>query len=114
VKIDIEGAEWESLLATSDTVLDTIVQLPMELHLRGAGEERFVELVRRLERQFYLVNVHFNNSACFGDDGPLDARAFQTLWVNKRVGVLDPDAPSPVPASPLNAPDMAGQPECQR
>ena len=115
VKIDVEGAEWESLLATPDAVLDTFVQLPMELHLRGAPDEsRFLALIRRLKDKFDLVNLHFNNYplACTNADEPLPARAFQALWVNKRIGILDPDAPSPTPPSPLNAADDPNSPEC--
>ncbi len=114
VKIDVEGAEWESLLATPDAVLDTIVQMPMELHLRGlADQSRFLTLVRRLKDKFYLVNLHFNNFACMGSDEPMPAGAFQTLWVNKRLGILDPGAPSPAPPSPLNAADDPNAPECR-
>ena len=103
VKMDVEGAEWESLLATPDAVLDTFVQMPMELHLWLAHESQFLRLVRRLKDKFYLVNLHFNNFAvaCTGDNEPLPSRAFQALWVNKRVGILDPDAPSPAPHEPL-------------
>jgi hypothetical protein len=110
VKIDIEGAEWDSLMATPDEVLDTIVQMPMELH--GTDEQKFVDVVRRLKRQFHLVNLHFNNWACSPDTPPLPAYAFQVLWVNKRVGVLDASAPSPAPISRLNAPDNPREPEC--
>jgi len=111
VKIDIEGAEWDSLMATSDAVLDTFLQLPMELH--GTGDAKFVDIVRRLKRHFYLVNLHFNNHACTADTAPLPAFAFQVLWVNKRVGVLDPSSPSPAPMSPLNTPDNPKEPDCQ-
>jgi hypothetical protein len=111
VKMDIEGAEWESLLATPDAVLDEFVQLPMELHLRGADEATFVQVVRRLKEHFFLVNVHFNNWSCSSDSAPLPSPAFQVLWVNKRVDVLDSEAPAP--AGPLNAPDNPGAPECQ-
>ena len=64
VKIDVEGAEWESLLATPDAVLDNFVQLPMEFHLRGTpeNESQFLALVKRLKDKFYLVNLHFNNN----------------------------------------------------
>jgi len=116
VKIDVEGAEWESLLATPDAVLDTFVQMPMELHLRGSPDEsRFLTLVRRLKEKFYLVNLHFNNYpiACTSEDDPLPSRAFQTLWVNKRIAILDPEAPSPTPPSPLNAADDPKSPECR-
>jgi len=114
VKIDVEGAEWDSLLATPDAVLDTFVQLPMELHLRGSSDEsRFLTLVKRLKEKFHLVNLHFNNFACTGEADPLPSKAFQALWVNKRVGTLDADAPSPAPASPLNTADEPNWPDCQ-
>jgi hypothetical protein len=112
VKVDIEGAEWESLLATPDAVLDTFVQLPMELHLRGADEARFLELVKRLNQRFYLANLHFNNFACSTETAPLPATAFQVLWVNKRVAVVDGSA-QPAAPSPLNAPDGPDVPDCQ-
>jgi hypothetical protein len=111
VKIDIEGAEWDSLTATPDAVMERIVQMPMELH--GTDEAKFLEVVRRLKRHFYLVNLHFNNFACTSNIQPFPAWAFQVLWVNKRVGVLDPDGPSPAPMSPLNAPDQSHAPDCQ-
>jgi len=110
--MDIEGAEWESLRATPDDVLDSFVQFPMELHLRSADEALILETVKRLKRQFYLVNIHFNNWACSPAFAPLPAPAFQTLWVNRRVGVLDPDAPVPAAPSPLNTPDNPAAPEC--
>ena len=34
LKMDIEGGEWKSVLATPDAVFDSIVQMPMELHGR--------------------------------------------------------------------------------
>ena len=111
VKIDIEGAEWDSLMATPDAVLDKISQMPMELH--GTDQAKFLEVVRRLKRQFYLVNLHFNNWACSADAAPLPAWAFQVLWVNKRIGEIDPNAPSPAPMSSLNAPDKPNSPDCQ-
>jgi hypothetical protein len=110
VKLDVEGAEWESLLATPDEVLDRIDQMPMELH--GTHSPRFVDLIRRLKTRFHLVNLHFNNNACTAND-PLPSRVFQVLWVNKRIGVIDPHAPSPAPSSPLNAPDAPPRPDGQ-
>jgi len=35
------------------------------------------------------------------------------LWVNKRIGIVDPTAPVPAAMSPLNAPDSATWPDCQ-
>jgi hypothetical protein len=111
VKIDVEGAEWDSLQATPDAVLDQIDQMPMELH--GANEQRFLEVVRRLKQKFYLVNLHFNNYSCTPQLDPLPAWAYQVLWVNKRIGILDESAPTPAPVSTLNAPDGPGIPDCQ-
>ena len=45
MKIDVEGAEWDSLMATPDAVLDSIDQLAMELH--GVNEGRFISTVFR-------------------------------------------------------------------
>ena len=111
VKMDIEGAEWASLMAMPDDALDQIVQLPMEFH--GTDDPKFVELVRRLKQKFYLVNLHYNNYQCGSPSVPLPSSAFQVLWVNKKVGTLDPDGPSPAPQSPLNMPDNPKARDCQ-
>jgi hypothetical protein len=110
VKMDVEGAEWESLAATPDAVLERIDQLPMELH--GVDDPRNLEVLRRLKKHFHLVNLHFNNFACSAASAPLPAWAFQVLLVNKRLGKVDRKAPVPAPHSPLNAPDTGG-PDCQ-
>jgi hypothetical protein len=111
VKIDVEGAEWDSLVATPDAVFDQIDQMPMELH--GANEQRFLEVVRRLKQKFYLVNLHFNNHSCMPELAPMPAWAYQVLWVNKRIGIVDESAPIPAPVSALNAPDGPAIPDCQ-
>ena len=111
VKMDVEGAEWDSLLATPQAVLDGIDQLPMELH--GVNELRFLQLVRKLKRTFYLVSLHFNNHACSADAAPLPAWAYQVLFVNKRLGIPDPLLPAREPGSAPDAPDHQGAPDCQ-
>lgn len=113
VKIDIEGAEWESLLATPDAVLDQIDQLAMELHVPAGATTQHLNVVRRLKRKFHVVNLHFNNFACVPGMKPLPSWAFQVLLVNKRLGAVDPAAPVPAPMSPLNAPDNPQGPDCQ-
>ena len=70
-------------------------------------------VLRKLNRNFYLVNLHFNNWSCTPKAAPLPAWAYQALWVNKRIGVVDPAAPVPAPMSPLNAPDSPTWPDCQ-
>ena len=110
VKIDVEGAEWDALMATSDAVLERIDQLPMELH--GSHDRRFLRVVQKLKRTFYVVNLHFNNHSCDTETAPFPSRAYQVLLVNKRVGVLDTAARTPS-ASALNAPDNPQLPDCQ-
>jgi hypothetical protein len=110
VKIDIEGAEWDALMATPDSLLGRIDQLPMELH--GVDDDRFLQVVRKLKRNFYLVNLHFNNFSCSTKLPPFPGWAYQVLFVNKRLGVVDLARGTP-PPSPLNAPDGPGLPDCQ-
>ena len=111
IKMDIEGAEWDSLLAAPDDLLATIPQIAMEMH--GFDDPKIIEVLRKLKRSFYLVNLHFNNWSCTHKAAPLPAWAYQTHWVNKRIGVVDPAVPVPVPMSPLNAPDSPTWPDCQ-
>jgi len=111
IKMDIEGAEWDSLLATPDDLLASIPQITMEMH--GFGDPKIVQVLRKLKRNFYLVNLHFNNWSCTPRAAPLPAWAYQVHWVNKRIGVLDSDAPFPASMSPLNAPDSPTWPDCQ-
>jgi hypothetical protein len=111
IKMDIEGAEWDSLHAVPDELLASISQIAMEMH--GFDDPKIVEVLRKLKRNFYLVNLHFNNWSCTPKAAPLPAWAYQTLWVNKRIGVADPAAPFPAPMSPFNAPDSPTWPDCQ-
>src|SRR5262249_40130265 len=53
IKMDIEGGEWESLLATPDELLASIPQLAMEMH--GYDDPKILEVLRKLKRNFYLV-----------------------------------------------------------
>lgn len=111
VKIDIEGAEWDALEAAPDELLASIPQLAMELH--GSDERKMLAVLQKLNRHFYLVNLHFNNWSCSPDEAPFPAWAYQVLWVNKRIAEIDPSIPVPAPMSPLNAPDTATRPDCQ-
>ena len=98
-------------MATPSEVLEQIDQLPMELH--GVDQQRFVEVIRRLKQTFYLVSVHFNNYTCSKHVDPFPSWVYQVLFVNKRIGVLDPDGPVRQPGSPPDAPDDPSSPDCQ-
>src|SRR5262245_18784536 len=55
IKMDIEGWEWESLSGTPDELLASVPQLAMEMH--GYDDPRILEVIRKLKRDFYLVNL---------------------------------------------------------
>jgi hypothetical protein len=113
VKMDIEGAEWDSLLVTPAAVLARVDQMPMELHMWQGVTGRHFRVLRKLKKHFHVVNLNFNNQACLQRMEPLPAWAFQVLLVNRRIGALDKAAPTPAPFSPLNAPDNPLLPDCQ-
>jgi hypothetical protein len=109
VKMDVEGAEWESFLGASDDVLQRIDQMAVEFH--GYDQERFIAAIWKLKRFFYVANLHWNNFACSGGTPPFHSWAYEVLLVNKRIGVLDP-AGLAAP-SPLNQPNNPELPDCQ-
>ena len=111
LKIDVEGAELPSLMAAPPSVLDRIDQLTMEIH---GTDERFLALVRKLKRTFHLVHLHFNNQSCGERWYPMPAWAYQVSFVNKRIGVLDPNAPKVVLPHPLDNPDFSVGRDCQK
>ena len=110
VKMDIEGAEWQAILAAPDELFDTIVQMPMELH--GTDTQDVLDGLRKLKKHFYLVAVHFNNWRCSTDYAPFPNFAYQVLLVNRKIGVVgEAPAGAPTLASVL-APDNTRAPEC--
>jgi hypothetical protein len=110
VKIDVEGAELRALMATPTSVLARIDQLAMEIH---GTKRQFLDLVRRLKRTFHLVHLHYNNQSCSGALDPMPAWAYQVLFVNKRIGALDPGRGYAVLPHPLDAPDFGLGRDCQ-
>lgn len=111
VKMDIEGAEWKTLLAAPDAMFASIVQMPMELH--GVDGEDAVAVVRKLKQHFHLVSVHFNNWDCSDEFAPFPAWAYQVLLVNKNVGVEGPPPPGSPTLESVLAPDNPRQGECR-
>jgi hypothetical protein len=111
MKIDIEAAEWDALMATPDSFFATIPQLAMELH--GYNDRKILAVIRKLKQHFHVVNLHYNNWSCTRRAWPMKAWAYQVLFVNKSIGVVDANAPVPAPPSPLNAPDAPQLPECR-
>ena len=109
MKIDVEGAEWDSFLFAPDSVFSHIDQLDVEFH--HVDDPKYVEVIRRLKRFFYVAHVHYNNFSCHPSLAPFPSWAFEVLLVNKRIGMTDG---SPAPAAPgVDAPNNASGPDCQ-
>lgn len=110
MKIDVEGAEWDSFLLAPDSVFSHIDQLDVEFHHVDDG--KYVETVRRLKQFFYVAHVHYNNFSCDPALRPFPSWAFEVLLVNKRIAQSDG---SPAPATPagLDAPNNASAADCQ-
>jgi hypothetical protein len=109
--MDVEGAEWASLLATPDSVLAMIDQLVIEFH--GNDNRTFVDTVEKLKRQFYVAHFHTNNVACYQGFEPFTSWANEVLLVNKRVGVLDASGGIPKLPNALDAPNDPSKIDCQ-
>jgi hypothetical protein len=110
VKMDVETAEWDTLLRTPPEVLDRIDQFVLEFH--GVQEDRFVLAVLKLKELFHVAHLHFNNFSCSEGVEPFPATAYEVLFVSKRLGRLDrsgkPTIPNPFDS--VNNPDV---PDCQ-
>src|SRR5215208_1652993 len=74
MKMDVEGAEWDTFLAAPDSVFEQIDQMAVEFH--GANQDRFAEALVKLKGFFYIANLHFNNYGCVGDLAPFPAWAY--------------------------------------
>jgi len=109
-KVDVEGAEWNSFLLTPDSVFERIDQLVVEFH--GVQDDRFVSTVQMLKRLFYVAHVHFNNYSCDPRLAPFPAAAYEVLFVNKRLGVVD-GSQGGWSRHALDAPNNSEAPDCQ-
>jgi hypothetical protein len=109
LKIDVEGAEWESFAAVPDAVLGRIDQLVVEFH--GVEGERPLAVVQRLKRFFHVAHFHENNFSCQNWIAPFQSWAYEVLLVNKNLDRADPARVVPIP-DPLDAPNNPGAPDC--
>jgi hypothetical protein len=111
VKMDVEKAEWESLKATPDDILANISQLVVEFH--GVDDHRFVDVMRRLKKHFYFVDIHFNNHTCIRWARPFPAYVFEALLVNKKIAELDRSGAKPIYPNPKHQPNDPRRRDCQ-
>ena len=118
LKIDVEGAEWRSLLFAPDEVLARIDQLAVEFHFandekgRWLHDETHLAVVRRLKQFFEIAHLHFNNFGCTDDLAPFPTWAYEVLFVSKRLAVVDPAREIARP-HPHDAPNDPSLEDCQ-
>jgi hypothetical protein len=117
LKIDVEGAEWDSLLSTPDEVLQRVDQMAVEFHWelehsRRIQQERYTRLVRRLKQFFEIAHLHFNNASCLEGLEPFPTWAYEVLFVSKRLAVVDPSRQA-VGLHRLDAPNNPAFEDCQ-
>ena len=118
LKIDVEGAEWPSLLFAPDEVLARIDQLAVEFHWlkddegRWRQDDNYLAVVRRLKQFFEVAHLHFNNASCTEDLTPFPTWAYEVLFVSKPLAVVDPTREVAGP-HPLDAPNYPSMADCQ-
>jgi hypothetical protein len=110
MKMDVEGSEWVSFLATPDDVFRNVDQLVVEFH--GVERPRFLVVVERLKEFFYIANVHINNFSCTAWMPPFPGDVFEVLFVNKQIAQLASTS-RPTRHHALDAPNATWLPDCQ-
>jgi hypothetical protein len=110
VKMDVEGAEWDTFLLAPDGVFEHIDQLVVEFH--QVGDQKFVATMQRLKALFDIAHVHYNNFSCDPGLEPFPSWAFEVLLVSKRIARSDgsPAATGPIA---LDAPNNPNSADCQ-
>lgn len=118
LKMDVEGAEWRSLLVAPDDLLARIDQLAIEFHWAQDDqgfwrhEALHLAVIERLKQFFEIAHLHFNNASCIEGLEPFPTWAYEVLFVNKRLAVVDPAGKVTAP-HPLDAPNIPSMPDCQ-
>ncbi|MFM8955472.1 MAG: FkbM family methyltransferase, partial [Actinomycetota bacterium] len=95
LKIDIEGGEWEILKTESD--YDLLIDVPvliMEIH--DTRKKEFLELVKSLQRDFWIAHLHGNTSGKCSESGM--PWYLEMTFVNRRYSPLEGNRESlPIP-----------------
>jgi hypothetical protein len=112
VKMDVEGAEWDSILKTPDAVLEKIDQMIFELHgVDYANISRSFEVVLKLKKHFHIAHLHINNFSCASEFPPFPGWAYEVTFVSKRLAQADPRGTVTLP-HPLDTPNNPLAPDC--
>jgi hypothetical protein len=113
MKMDVEGAEWASLLATPDEVLGRFDQIAIEMHANVADAATQHRVITKLKGQFHVAHLHFNNYGCMPTYHPMPSYAWEVLFVNKRLASPSPDTTPITRPGPHDAPNNPAAPDCQ-
>jgi hypothetical protein len=112
VKMDVEGAEWDSMLETPDAVFDRIDQMIFEFHGVNENIARALEVVLKLKKVFHVAHFHVNNHSCQAGIQPFAGWAYEVTFVNKRLDQAVGSGRVSLPIA-LDTPNNPGIPDCQ-
>jgi hypothetical protein len=110
VKMDIEGAEYDSL-AAADGRLERVSVLAVEFHELGRNWSRFTATMQRLAEQFVIAHVHGNNCLGYVPGTPVPETLEITLVHRSLVPGILPAAVAAYPLPLLDAPNDRRRPD---
>jgi hypothetical protein len=113
VKVDVEGAEWDSMLKTPDPVFERIDQMIFEFHGVDRNIARSREVILRLKKFFHVAHLHINNYSCRPGLQPFGGWAYEVTFVSKRLATVDPGGTSVRLPNPLDSRNNPVAPDCQ-
>lgn len=112
LQMDIEGGEYEVLLATDRHILNRFRHIIIEFHnidywISPPYFELVIQSFKKLLADFYPVHIHPNNCCGYADlDGVLVPRVFEVSFIRKdRVHPLSYETNFPNPLDSANLPD---------
>jgi hypothetical protein len=77
------------------------------------GNNKYVSVIQKLKKTFFIAHVHFNNNSCSKFEWPFPSSAYEVLFVNKRIGIVDETDGKPLFQNPLDAPNTPHLKDCQ-
>ena len=88
LKMDVEGAEWESLLACPESILNQFDQIVLEIHdmVVHDKDNEIIKTLEKINHTHALIHIHANNCGYEYDiEGHKYTDAFEVTYVNKSV-----------------------------
>ena len=113
LKMDVEGAEWKSLLACPEDVLQSFDQIVLELHdmVVHENEDEMFAMLAKLNRTHAVTHLHANNySNEYELDGHAYTDALEVTYANRAVYDCRPGGE---PHAELDAPCCPSLPEAR-